>query len=503
MAHGPDTPALEEVQAAAEIIPAPESPRELVPATEGPDALPQTLTLTLDEVIHSVQHHYPMLRQVVAERAIAAGELLAAASPYDLLLAAESISQPVGFYENYRHGAALKQNLVCGGSVFAGYRVGRGEFEPWYQELVTNEGGEFKAGAVVPLAQGRAIDKYRAGLWTAELAQATVEPAIRRELLLFVQQASIAYWNWVAAGELRRVAKELVEIANQRNAWLREQVDAGDLPRIDLVDNERLILSRQVKLVEAEQKLQEAAVKLSLFWRVATGQPSVPPPEALPRGFPIPEELSATVMPAEIQHALNRRPELEELQLLRDRANVELAWARNQMLPELDVSVAGSQDVGEPASPKRDKSPLVMEAAVDFAMPLQRRAAVGKLRATEGKLAQISAKQQMTTDKICTELAAAKIAVAAAYERYQRAQRSLELTREMELAEQEAFAAGQSNLLMVNLREQQTADAGAVVAITLQEYFVALALWRTAFGEIDTTPIRRKPTPAAVSGGAE
>lgn len=473
----------------AEPIPAPQPLAARAPAAAATDVPSAVLPLRLEEVIHSVHEHYPALREVVARRAIAAGEMLAASSPYDLRLEAESVSQPIGFYENYHHSIALKQNLIHGGSVFAGYRLGRGEFEPWYQELVTDEGGEFKAGFVAPLAQGRAIDKYRAGLWTAELARATVEPAIRRELLLFVQQASIAYWNWVAAGELRRVAEELLQIANRRNEWLQEQVAAGDLPRIDLVDNQRLILAREVKLVEAEQKLQEAAIKLSLFWRSPQGQPVVPPLDALPRGFPSPEALEPTVDSAEIQYALDCRPELHELRLFRNQADVELALARNQMLPGLDVSVASSQDVGEPASPKKDKSPLVMEAAIDFEVPLQRRAALGKLRATQGKVAQIGAKQQWATDKIRAEIAAAKVAVAAAYERYERARKGLELTRQMELAEQDAFAAGQSNLLMVNLREQQTADAAAVVAVTLQDYFAALALYRTALGEIDPTQV--------------
>lgn len=479
------------MRASAETIPAP--PPLLDPAggkeSTGPPV--RTAALTLEEVIHSVQQHYPALHEVAAGRVIAQGELIAAASPYDLRLEAESISQPIGYYENYHHSVVVKQNLYHGGSVFGGYRLGRGEFEPWYQELVTDEGGEFKAGVVMPLAQGRAIDKYRAGLWTAELARASAEPAIRRELLLFVQQASIAYWNWVAAGELYQVADELLEIANRRNQWLEEQVSAGDLPKIDLVDNQRLILARQVKLVEARQKLQEAAIKLSLFWRDPMGQPRVPPLEALPQDLPSPEKTDGAATPEEIRYALDNRPELRELGLLRSQANIELALARNQMLPELDVSLASSQDVGEEASPKGDKSPLVMEAGVDFAVPLQRRAALGKLRAMEGKIIQIGAKQQWATDKIRAEIASSKIAVGAAYERYERARSGLELTRQMELAEQEAFSAGQSNLLMVNLREQQTADAAAAVAVTLQDYFAALALYHTALGEISPTLSRR------------
>jgi hypothetical protein len=58
--------------------------------------------------------------------------------------------------------------------------------QPWYQERVTDDGGEFKAGIQVPLAGNRAIDDRRAELWKAGLERQLAEPDIQAQLIDFV-----------------------------------------------------------------------------------------------------------------------------------------------------------------------------------------------------------------------------------------------------------------------------------------------------------------------------
>ena len=60
-----------------------------------------------------------------------------------------------GSIRPYRQSIGVIQPIYHGGEAFAGYRIGRGDFEPWYQERQTNDGGEFKAGLAVPLARNR------------------------------------------------------------------------------------------------------------------------------------------------------------------------------------------------------------------------------------------------------------------------------------------------------------------------------------------------------------
>lgn len=435
--------------------------------------------LQLGQVIQSVYATHPMIAAAYQARTIAAGDVLQAEGGFDLKLKAETLNQPLGFYETYRHSVGAEQPLLGGGSIFGGYRNGRGSFEPWYQERSTNHAGEFKAGAVMPLLQNRAIDERRTDLWTSQWAQQAAEPGIQTELIEFVRQASFAYWDWVAAGRQVQVSQHLLSIAEARQAALKKQVERGDKPEIDLTDNQRLIVSRQAKLIEAERKVQLAAIKLSLYHRDANGTPLIATTGQLP-DFPLPSPLHADQLDQDIQTALAQRPETRFLDFIRQEIEVERAQAENLELPQLDAVVTGSQDIGEPTSKKRDKSEFELEAGLQASVPLQRRKARGKQQALDGKLAQLSSKRQFVTDKINTEVRAAHTAVLAAYHRYAKAHEATQLAEKMEVAEERRFELGETDLLSVNLRETQTADAASTEIETLLEFHQAEAAYRAA-----------------------
>jgi len=460
------------------------------PPVEAPKprwARKKQLVLRLEDVTESIRQTYPLFESALLSRKISAGEQLAAAGNFDLNIKGASENGPAGFYETYRHRFGVEQPLYGGGNVFAGYRVGRGFFQPWYLERQTNDGGEFKAGIVVPLSQNRLIDDRRAALWRTTYGRKRVEPEIQAQLIEFLVFGSFAYWEWVAAGRNVEIAESLLELATQRQQGLQERVRKGDVARIVLTDNERLIVSRQAKLTDARQKRRQAAVKLSLFLRRPDGTPFIPPNDLLPKTFPDPEPIDENQMTQDIQRAVANRPEFRVLALLKRQLEVDLAQANNLMRPSLNAVFSGSQDVGQPTSSKRDKSEFELEAGLYLTVPVQRRKAHGKIQAVEGKLAQLAIKRRFTRDKIVTEVQAAYAALLAAYQRIGQARRAYELARTMEAAERIKFAAGESNLLDVNLRESQTAQAGVTLVEALMQYFQARAAYRAALA-LDIVP---------------
>ena len=234
--------------------------------------------------------HFPLVQQAFAARTIASGEALSASGAFDHKLEGYSNSQPLDFYENSWHNIGVKRDTFWGGQTFAGYRIGRGAFEPWYLERETNKGGEFKVGFVAPLSQDRAIDANRAELWRAQLETGRVEPEIRALVIRSIREANLAYWQWVAAAANYQIASDVLQLGIDRTGFLNRQVELGEKASIELVDNERIIVSRQAKQVDARRKLEQSAVKLSLFFRDDAGNPIVLPnrlstsdfPEALP-----------------------------------------------------------------------------------------------------------------------------------------------------------------------------------------------------------------------------
>jgi outer membrane protein TolC len=467
------------------------------PAVEAELPPPDQEPLALSEVITAVYASYPALDAASRERQIAAGQQLAAMGAFDLNLAGEAIAQPLAYYKNYRYDVELNRYNWSGGRTFAGYRLGRGFFEPWYKERQTDEGGEFRVGFALPFLRDAAIDKRRAAVFQAEISQAAAEPFVQAEVIDTVRGATIAYWNWVAAGQRVEIARRVRKLAADRQVGMETRAQRGEIAEIELIDNQRLIVSRQAKLIEAELKLQQAAVTLSLFLRDGLGRPLLVSAAQLPPEFPRPPEFESESESELVAAALARRPELRLLALEAQRQDVEVQQASNLALPGFDGVLAASQDVGEPYSPKRDKSPFELQAGLLLDVPLQRREARGKLLEARGKLAQIAAKTRGTEQSITAEVQAANAAMEANRSALLQALQNVELARQLAEAERTKLARGDSDLLMVNLREVNMVEAELLVVEAEFNYVVAVAQLHaaTAAELINSTTLQSQPPP--------
>ena len=445
---------------------------------------PPPSTLELDAVVSSVYANFPLLEAARFQRNVANGDILSANGNFDTKLKAASENGALGFYQTNRNSIGVSQPLYGGAEVFGGYRVGRGKFEPWYQERQTNGNGEFKGGIQVPLARNRQIDARRAELWKATYARNRTEPEIQAQLIEFIRDGSLQYWDWVAAGQKQEIADRLLILAVNRNEGIRTRVRLGDLDPPDADDNQRIIVSREAKVIDAARKSMQTAVKLSLYYRDDSGRPVIPAAKWIPK-FPEPDPVNDEQMISDVQIALNMRPELKAIDILRREIDVDYASARNDFRPQVDALVMGSQDSGTPTSSKQDKSPFELEAGIYAEVPIQRRKARGKMSVIEAKVSQVIAKRRMLEDKIATEIQSTHAALSAAWQRVGKARESVRLARYMAEVEQKKFDAGSSDLLSVNLREQQAAEAAETEVDALLDYFQARAIYRAAMAQDD------------------
>ena len=89
----------------------------------------------------------------------------------------------------------------------------------------------------------------------------------------------------------------------------------------------------------------------------------------------------------------------------------------------------------------------------------------------------------MIEDKVTTEVQSAHAGLTAAWARVAKARESLRLARKMAQIELQKFNAGSSDLLSVNLREQQAFEAAETEIDALLEYFQSQAIYRAALAE--------------------
>jgi outer membrane protein TolC len=468
---GPGAPAFAQLSPPA---PAPTPPPPAATGAAGAEGL------TLAEVLRSAEAAYPPLRAAELERDLARADLLSAEGGFDVSWRTRASAAPLGYYQYQRIDTAVEvPTQLWGSTFFAGYRLGRGNIPSYYGELETLSQGEVRGGVNVPLWRNGPTDRRRATLWRAEAGRRVAELGVAQQRIETARAASVRYWDWVAAGRRLAIARDLLALAVARDAGLGARVARGDVPAFERSDNARAILQRQAQLAGAERALRGAALELSLFLRRADGSPDVPDPSRLPPGLPEPAP-AGPVRHASVEAAARRRPELGRLEALREQFEIELRWAKNQRAPALDAQVVVSRDVGGGSPALR---PTALEAAVLLDVPLQTRAAQGRVDAAGAQIARVEAQRAFARERIAVEVRDALVALDAARQRVEVARRELDLARQLEQGERARFDLGESTLLVVNLREQATVDAALREVDALADYHRADAAYRAATGE--------------------
>lgn len=446
------------------------------------DDLPNDQMLSVADVIASVYRSYPEIAAARQQLTVAGGDLLAAYGAYDTKFQAYSLNEPTGFYENFRQGLGLARQTWWGGYLSAGYRIGRGTFQPWYKERQTDDAGELKLAWNQPLLQGRAIDPQRVAVFQASLDQQSAGPIIQASILTISREAALVYWEWVTAGAVLEAQRELLRLTEVRNQQFEDLLAADAAAEIDLLLNQQLLAERRAKVFETEQKFQEKALKLGLYLRDAQGAPMPPNADWLPNRFPVIEMPPMRTLQEDVAAAWARRPEPQLLQLDLQKIQWDRRLACNELLPRLDLISEISQDIGEPASKSDDKDEFLLIFGIQSEVPIQRRKARGKIQKATGKIAQTNQKLRLVRDKIANEL----------YTAYNQLQLSEQAIRQYEISLRTAFRTlegyrfafekGSLDLLSLNLLETKLNEVEIKLIESQQMYFRALSELQAAMG---------------------
>jgi outer membrane protein TolC len=440
--------------------------------------------LRLRVVLESVEQSHPKLEQSQRKRESAEGKALSARGGFDPKVALKGKWAPVGYYETTQLDVSIQQATpVWGASVYAGYRFGWGNFPVYKGDLETREFGELRAGLDIPIWNGGPIDDRRAKIASTKAGVRKAGATLDATALQLQREAANAYWKWVAAGRQLAIAEGLLELARTRQKALDAQVDAGATEAIKKVDNQRLVLSREAKVVSAQQKLDKAAIELSLYYRDGDRRPIRPDADQVPSRIPEPSRPGGGELDRAVDDALSRRPEFDALDAAREAANIQVRLAKNQRSPDASLQTFVAKDFGggEP-----ELNPTEFGIGFVLSIPIPLRKARGALQQAKADLAGINAKLRGTRDKVEADVRKAHVALVAAHKSWDLARRQAEAAETLAEAERKKFREGATDLVVVNLRELSVASAQSAVVDAAADYQRARADFRVAAG---TSPL--------------
>ncbi|MDZ4695920.1 MAG: TolC family protein [Deltaproteobacteria bacterium] len=418
-----------------------------------------TGALQLEEVLRSVDQHFPKIRAAFEKTEAARAKQLQSEGAFDLNLHGKAQHLVRGKFPSSSIDTWVEQPTTLWGlKVEGGYRNASG-FPIYNGQNVTSTNGEVRIGISIPLLRDRAIDDNRFELKNAKLGVERTSQEQRWVRLQSRLKAASVYLKWVALGQKRVVAERLLQIASVRQAGIERQIESGQIAPIERVDNQRLIISREERLVEATQQFEQAGLELGLFWRSENGRPNLPTGGSLPNWPP------ASIVDGDLSYDLDRaieiRPDVLALRYAAEQLQARVEVSENRLKPTMDLRVMASQDSGDPrpyAFFAESVNETEVGAGLTFKLPVQRRKARGEVDQSLAELASISAELELATDVVRMEMQQAKLVVKATHQRTDLGRQATAAAIQMEKAERQRFDEGQSTLLLVNLRELATAE---------------------------------------------
>lgn len=442
--------------------------------------------LSLTKVLKSVQDSFPLLEAAEQDRVIKQAKALSARGAFDLTLKGNALYAPEGFFENHSVKAQVEQQTgLYGAKFFAGYRIGSGDFDLTFDgKRRTNHGGELFAGASLPLLEGGITDEARTKQQQADLDIEVASAMVVSRRIKATKEASKAYWQWVASGRQLRIAQGLLGIAEIREKQLKKQVEKGLIPKITLVDNERLLANRNALVIAARREFQAAGFALSLFLRDEEGRPQLMSIESLPADFPKALDLDRSRQEIDIARAMEQNPKLRALALKRTQFQIERKLRRNQQLPTLDFSILASEDRND-EEPSKTKGGFELYLGLEFKFPIQRRKAIGLQRAAEAKLRQITAEERFMRDSIRAAILDLLSEINAQSQTIVQTTLGVDLSKQLAKAERKLFDEGSSDLLRVNLREEAVAKAQMKQVKAQKSFWVSIANYKASLSFVE------------------
>jgi outer membrane protein TolC len=438
--------------------------------------------LRIDDLLNNIEKNFPLLLASMQDMMIARSELLTAQGAFDTSFRTSSTSA-TGYYQNQRFDTIIEQPTpVNGTSFFAGYRLGRGDFAPYYGERATNKYGEVRAGARIPIFRDRAIDKNRAGIQQAEVGVRIADLTLAQQKIEITRNAMLRYWDWIASVMKYKISENIYTIAKDRQSQIEKRVKVGDLPRIEETENMRIVFQRKAQLVASEQNMIFSANELSLYLLKDDNTAYIPNIDEMPpEPFSQMKDYDVIDLTKKIENAVTKRPEIQRIQAQKEINRIDSELAKNLSKPGVDFVFAASQDFG-PGS--RTLSRPELEATLVLNIPMQNRTQEGKIDGAKAKNAKLDSQEIFLKERISADINNISSLLNMTRERVTLSVKEVELSRELEKLELKRFQMGEGTLVLVNIREQTTAEARNREIDSLVDHNKALVNFRAATMEI-------------------
>jgi outer membrane protein TolC len=429
--------------------------------------------------------------------------------PVNSLFSGAPDGRPAPSQNTFSSSFGLSQRYRTGAVVSASTSVARegtdGLFSPFAPAYTSSLGVDLQQ----PLLRNRVIDPSRTALLVTALDRERSGAALTRQVQETVADVEKAYWSLVAARRELDVRRGNLTLAEQQHRETQIRIEANTVAVSDLAQPAAEIERRRGELLSAQESVVRAERTLKLLMIGDLDDPAWAAglvPTDVPDASPIPVDLAAALTAAR-----RSRPEISELAARGSQHDLEVALARDQLKPRMDLvasytvrGMAGDLESGSfpfgnvPVSPLPsltggmgnswsnlfDRKFPDAVVGLSFEVPMGRREARGAVAAAEADRRRTSTMAEALQERIATEVLNAVTAIETAQGRIQAARAGLAAATTQLRAEQDRFDAGLSTNFFVLTRQNDLALAQLAEIAALTDYRKAYAELARATGTL-------------------
>jgi len=377
---------------------------------------------------------------------------------------------------------------------------------------------DLTATFTLPIARGFLWGQEWVQVKTTGIGRGVALEQFRQQLMDTVREIEDAYWGVVARKQDLEVALKSLETARALLDQTRTQYEVGVVSRVEVTEAEAGVADREFRLIDAEnnyRNTQDVLVDRILGRELRPGtQYEVVPQDA-------PDEYTELPVDVELasQRALELRPELDELRRQIEQQEVQVKFARNQRLPQVDlvgsvgfnglsgrsrspdeaIGLGGGDGDGAGQIAQSPTGPEFFDADDDFfkdegadthtigfqvSIPLGNTQARSNHRLEELRLRRLGVQRMRLEQAIILEVRAATRDLRSALQGIRAAERAVDAAQEQLRAEQIRLEQGESTPFDVLEREEDLVEAENRLIGALEVYRNSVSALDRAQGTI-------------------
>jgi len=229
----------------------------------------------------------------------------------------------------------VQQLIPTGGTYQIGFNNSRGSQSGGGTIVNPAYRSSLGLGFNQPLMRNFGVDVTRRGITIARNTLGINREVFRGALMDTAVTTEQAYFDLVYARQFVDVVKEALFLARDQARITQIRIDVGASAPLDILQPRVQIATQEENLIVAVASVRDAEDRLRAVMHLDPAEWNRPIIPITPVGYaPI-----AVNQEAAVAQALQLRPELHELQLTTATRQVQYTYARNQVLPQLDLKL--------------------------------------------------------------------------------------------------------------------------------------------------------------------